>query len=150
MEESILNDIKKMLGLIDPTYTVFDTDIIVAINSAIGTLNQIGIGTEGFFLTGSQQKWSDLLGTKKLGFQTIKEYVFLKTKVVFDPPTASFVLDSYNNVIKELEWRLNVIYETSTKSSEGGGGECDCEGLTPDQLHSLIDLVDDTDEGEES
>ena len=120
MEESILNEIKKMLGLIDQDYTVFDNDIIVAINSAIGVLNQIGIGTEGFFLTGSNQKWSDLLGTNKLGLQMIKEYVFIKVRIAFDPPTASFVLDSYNNIAKELEWRLNVIYETSTKSSEGG------------------------------
>ena len=138
MEESILNEIKQMLGINDPSYTVFDTDIIVAINAAIGTLNQVGIGTEGFFLTSAQQKWSDLIGSKKLGFQMIKEYIFMKAKVAFDPPTASFVLDSYNNIIKELEYRLMVIYESTAKSSEG----CDCEGLTPDQLHSLVDLVE--------
>ena len=112
MEESILNDIKQMLGIIDPEYTVFDTDIKVAINAAIGILNQLGIGVEGFFLTSSTQTWSDLLGESNLGFQVVKEYVFLKTRVVFDPPTASFVLDSYNNIIKELEYRLNVMYET--------------------------------------
>ena len=140
MEESILNDIKQMLGLIDPTYTVFDTDIMVAINAAIGILNQIGIGVEGFFLTGAQQKWSDLLGSKKYGFQNIKQYVYLKTKVTFDPPTSSFVMDSYQQLIKELEWRLNVIYETNEKAKKDSG--CDCEGLTPDQLHSLVDLVD--------
>lgn len=145
MEESILNEIKRMLGIIDPEYVVFDTDIIVHINAAIGILNQIGIGTEGFFLINSSQTWKDLLGTSDIGFQLIKQYVFLKTKIAFDPPTASFVLDSYNNIISNLEWRLNVLYEVSNKEKEESSGCC-CEGLTPDQLNSLIDLIDDEEE----
>lgn len=144
MEESILNEIKQMLGINDPEYNVFDTDIKVAINAAIGILNQLGIGVEGFFLTTSTQTWKDLLGEDNLGFQVVKEYIFLKTKVVFDPPTASFVLDSYNSIIKELEYRLNVIYEVENRKREESG--CDCHGLTPDQMHTLIDLIE---EGEE-
>lgn len=140
MEESILNEIKRMLGLIDPTYTVFDTDITVAINTAIGILNQIGIGVEGFFLTNERQTWKDLLGEDNLGFQMIKEYIYMKTKTIFDPPTASFVLDSYNNILNSLEYRLNVLYEVNKKDKESGSG-CDCHGLTPDQLDSLIDLI---------
>ena len=139
MEESILNEIKHMLGLIDPEYTVFDTDIKVAINAAIGVLNQIGIGVEGFFLTNSTQTWKDLLGEDDLGFQMIKQYIFMRTKIAFDPPTASFVLDSYNNIIGELEYRLNIIYEINKKDREESG--CDCHGLTPDQLNSLVDLL---------
>ena len=142
MEESILNEIKQMLGLNDPTYVVFDTDIKIAINAAIGILNQIGIGVEGFFLTNSTQTWKDLLGEDNLGFQIVKEYVFLKTKIVFDPPTAGFVLDSYNNIVKELEYRLNVIYEAANVTQKESKGGCDCHGLTPDQLHSLIDQLE--------
>lgn len=140
MEESILNEIKHMLGLLDPTYTVFDTDITVAINTAIGILNQIGIGVEGFFLTNERQTWKDLLGSDNLGFQMIKEFIYMKVKTIFDPPTASFVLDSYNNILNSLEYRLNIIYETQKHDREQSG--CDCHGLTPDQLDSLIDLVD--------
>ena len=44
MEYSILNTIKKMLGL-DANYTTFDTDIIVHINSALMTLTQLGVGS---------------------------------------------------------------------------------------------------------
>ena len=133
MEESILNEIKHMLGLNDPTYTVFDTDIKVAINTAIGILNQIGIGVEGFFLTSDQQTWSDLLGTDRLGFQMIKEYVYMKVKTLFDPPTASFVLDSYNNILNALEYRLNIIYETHDRDESGSHGQ-------PDSLTDLVDV----------
>lgn len=118
MEESILNDIKKMLGIIDPEYTVFDADIMVSINAAIGILNQLGIGVEGFFLTDSTQIWSDLLGESRLGFQLVKQYVYLKTKLVFDPPTSGFVLDSQQQLINELVYRLNVVYETKDKETE--------------------------------
>ena len=111
MEESILNDIKSMLGL-NEGYIVFDTDIVAAINAAIGVLNQIGIGVEGFFLTSSTQTWSDLLGESRLGFQIIKEYVYMKVRTVFDPPTSGFVMDSYKQLIQDYEYRLNVMYET--------------------------------------
>lgn len=139
MEESILNDIREMLGIKDPSYDVFDTDIMVNINAAIGILNQLGIGVEGFFLTTSGQTWTDLLGEKQYGFQLVKQYVYLRTKVVFDPPTSGFVLDAYNDQIKNLEWRLNVIHEVEEKKQEESG--CDCNNLTPDQMHSLIDLI---------
>ena len=139
MEESILNDIKKMLGITED-YDVFDTDIMVHINGAIGILNQLGIGVEGFFLSTATQTWKDLLGEKELGFQNVKQYIYLKTKVVFDPPTSGFALDSMQALIKETEWRLNALYEVETKKKEESG--CDCNALTPDQMHSLIDLID--------
>ena len=139
MEESILNDIKKMLGLIDPDYTVFDTDIMAHINAAIGVLNQLGIGVEGFFLSSPGQKWKDLLGEKEYGFQIVKQYIYLKVKTVFDPPTSSFVMESYKALIKETEWRLNVIYEVETKKKEES--ICYDEPLDSDQLHSLIELI---------
>jgi hypothetical protein len=144
MEESILNDIKKMLGITDPEYAVFDTDIMVHINGAIGVLNQLGIGVEGFFLSSPEQTWIDLLGENKYGFQNVKQYIFLKTKVVFDPPTSGFVMESMQDLIKETEWRLNALYEVETKKKEDSG--CDCNGLTPDQMHSLIDMIGGDDE----
>lgn len=138
MNESILIDIKKMLG-VGEDYTVFDTDIIANINAAIGVLNEIGIGVDEFFLTGYEQKWSDLVGVKRYGFQIIKQYIYLKVKNVFDPPTSGVVLEANNNLIKELEYRLNVIYEVNTKSpNEEGGDGCDCDSLTEDQLNNLI------------
>lgn len=128
MDSSILTDIKDQLGIKNAEYTAFDTDLIVNINAAIGVLNQIGIGTEGFFLINNTQTWRDFLGEDITGFQIVKQYVFLKCKVVFDPPTSSTVLSSYQELIKEYEYRLNVMYETR---------DVEEHTLTPSQVHEL-------------
>lgn len=105
MDDSILDTIKKMLG-IDPTVTAFDTDIIVLINSAFLPLNQIGIGpVEGYSISGSSGKWSEYT-TDIDNLESVKSYIYLKVKTIFDPPSSSYVLQQYTQTIKELEWRL--------------------------------------------
>lgn len=116
MEESILITIKKMLGL-ESDYEAFDTDVIIAINSALMALGQIGGCKPGFMITGYDETWADMLGDSK-HLETAKLYIYLKTKVAFDPPSSSFVLSSFENQIKEMEWRLNVQFESVVKQSE--------------------------------
>jgi len=107
MKDSIFLTIKSLLGL-DLDYTVFDMDVLILINSALSTLTQIGIGpSKGFVVTGETEKWTDLLGDAT-DLNSVKQYIFLKVKMAFDPPTNSFVMDSYKETCKELEWRLNV------------------------------------------
>ena len=49
--ESILQSVKKMLGII-PEYTNFDDDIIMHINSVFMILQQLGVGPkEGFAIS---------------------------------------------------------------------------------------------------
>lgn len=109
MNESILDTIKKMLG-IDSTYDAFDTDIIVNINSAFMTLYQLGVGPkEGFMITGSIETWDQYLDSESIEIDGVKNYIYLKTRLGFDPPTSSFVMESMKNTIAELEWRLNVL-----------------------------------------
>lgn len=113
MNESILNNIKKLLGIAED-YTEFDTDIIILINSAISVLNQLGLGSDDTFsITGNTETWSDLLGDNK-SLEMVKNYIYLKVRVVFDPPTQSYVLAAYNEQIKELEWRINIAVDPST------------------------------------
>ena len=105
MSDSILNTIKKMLGL-ETDYYVFDTEIIVFINSALMTLQQLGVGpTKGFVVTGLEQTWSDFLQTDKM-LEGVKHYIYLHVRMVFDPPGSSFVMDSMKQQKEELEWRL--------------------------------------------
>lgn len=107
MVESILNSIKKMLG-IPATDTAFDEDILVNINSAFMTLNQIGVGPAAVYsIEDSTPTWIDFL-TDSVMYSAVKTYIYLKVKVVFDPPGTSFLLDAMRNQIQELEWRLNV------------------------------------------
>lgn len=144
MDNSILNDIKTMLGIVEDGYNAFDVDITAHINAAIGVLNQIGIGVDGFFLVGPEQTWIDLLGTDKIGFQIVQQYIYLKVRVGWDNSTMSgTVLSSYNELIKEYEYRLNVLYETHgmRDPKDPQPQYCDHHELTPDQIHGLLDLI---------
>ena len=103
--DSILNTIKKMLG-IDPSYHQFDTDVIVLINSALSNLAQIGIVEDnGFKISSEDETWGEILG-EHLNFENLKNYVYLKTRVIFNPPSTSFALQAIQDEIKELEWRI--------------------------------------------
>lgn len=118
--DSILNTIKKMLGIVEDL-DAFDEDIKVGINSAIFSLTQLGIGPSGgYSITGASETWSDYLGDQLNSLQAVKNYIFLKTRIVFDPPTVGAVLDAYKNQIAELEWRLNVQVD-----DQSGGGDDD-------------------------
>ena len=110
MEESILTSTKKILGL-DASYTPFDLDVITHINAAFSLLNQLGVGPEeGFWILDENVLWTDYpVPSQQL--HLVKTYVFLKVRILFDPPGTSFLLESANNQIKEYEWRLNVFRE---------------------------------------
>ena len=106
--ESILTSIKKLLGIAEE-YEHFDNDIIMHINSVFMILTQLGVGpSKGFVITDSSASWDDFLpeGGEKL--QAVKTYMYMKVRLMFDPPTSSAVMESTNRMINELEWRLNV------------------------------------------
>lgn len=109
--DSILNSIKKLIGL-DPDYTEFDTDLIIHINSVFLDLEQLGAGSQdGFFIDGSTETWEDFLPDDPLVLNSIKSYMYLKVKKLFDPPTSSSAMDSLNSLIDRFEWRINVAIE---------------------------------------
>lgn len=104
---SILDTTKKILG-IESSYTGFDTDVILGINTALSTLKQLGIGPEeGFSVSDKNDTWEDFI-EDATNLESIKSYVGLKTRLLFDPPSSSFVLDAFDRQLKELEWRLMV------------------------------------------
>lgn len=110
MSDSILTTVKKLVG-IDESYDAFDLDIITHINSALSTLNQLGIGPEeGFMIDDDMATWDQLLGDDNR-LNSVKSLIGLKVRVVFDPPATSFTLDAFNKQIEELQWRLNVYRE---------------------------------------
>lgn len=105
MEESILISIKKLIGL-EAAYTIFDEDIKIHINSAIASLCQMGIGpSNGFMVTSESEKWSDFVGDDMM-LNEVRSLVYLKVKLIFDPPTNSNLMESMKQLIKEYEWRL--------------------------------------------
>lgn len=99
-----------MLGITEE-YTYFDDDIIMHINSALMILTQLGVGPEkGFTIQSKDAVWSDFVSEED-NIEAIKTYVYLKVKLLFDPPLTNSVLDSMERLISELEWRLNVAVE---------------------------------------
>ena len=108
MNESILTSIKKLLGITEE-YTDFDTDIIIFINSVFPVLQQLGVGPEeGFKIEGSSTTWKDYLGEDETKIAFVKTYIYLKVKMVFDPPLSNSIIESYNRTLNELEWRITV------------------------------------------
>lgn len=108
--DSILTSIKKLLGIADE-YTVFDNDIMLHINSVLSILVQMGVGTAGIKVTSKAQTWVQFIPEHGADFGAVVSYVYLKVKLLFDPPSSSAILESINNMIKEFEFRLNVMFD---------------------------------------
>lgn len=112
MDTSILNSTKKILGIASD-YTAFDLDIITHINTAFSTLTQLGVGpTDGFMIEDADANWADFINTDK-ELNSVKSYIFLRVRLLFDPPSTSYLITAYQDQIKELEWRLNIKREGS-------------------------------------
>lgn len=126
--ESILISIKKMLG-IEKEDTDFDTDIIIHINTALMDLTQLGVGPEeGFMIQNDTNTWNEFLGyssgsnspypyseATSTKIEAVKTCVYLKVKLVFDPPESSSQIEAINRQIDRLEWRINVQAESTKK-----------------------------------
>lgn len=106
--ESVLGAIKKLLG-IPYEENVFDVDIMLNINAAIFTLKQLGIDSKESVVTSADVTFSNLFGDlPRTTIEQVKMYLFYKTKLAFDPPSSSSVMECIKEMIKETEWRLNV------------------------------------------
>ena len=119
MDDSILSTVKKLLGIFDDD-TSFDTDIITHINTYLYSLVQMGVGSKGFVVTGYNEKWSDFVGDD-IDLDAIRTYIYIKVRLVFDPPSNSFTIDSLKEVAKELEWRMYIDRDLARIDSEEGG-----------------------------
>lgn len=105
--DSILTSVKKQVGITEVDDS-FDADIIIGINSAFTILTQLGVGPyNGFSIRGKDETWDEFLAYGEQ-LELVKTYVYLKVKLMFDPPASGVILDAYERQIKEYEWRLQV------------------------------------------
>lgn len=119
MSDSILNSTKKALD-VPENYDVFDGSIIMHINSVFSNLTQLGIGpVDGYQIENADALWSEyLMSDKQLNF--VKTYMYLRVRLLFDPPATSFLLTSIKDQLTELEWRINAARETDSTLLLGG------------------------------
>ena len=108
MMDSILDTIKEMLGYgTDPDPT-FDRTIMVHINTAFSELSEVGVLSDASYrVTSRTNTWEDAFGGRK-DVDLIQTYVFLSVKLIFDPPSSSFVLNALVHERDRIEWRISV------------------------------------------
>lgn len=116
---TILKNIKKLLG-IDEEDDSFDTDLTILINSSFFKLSQIGIGPKSPFVITCDSTWDDFMKVPEECIESIKTYIFIQTKIIFDPPANSIVAEAYKSEIKELEFRLQLAVENEELMMIGG------------------------------
>lgn len=122
MENSILDSTKKILGL-SSGYTSFDHDVITHINATFSVLNQLGIGPlDGFMIEDNMMTW-DNFDTPPNQLNLIKTYMYLKVRMLYDPPGTSYLIESMNKQIAECEWRLSCFRETAVMIEQLGANE---------------------------
>lgn len=116
--DSILTSIKKLLGITKECIS-FDADLIIHINSVFLILKQLGVGPEkGFSITGEYETWDQFLPEGSENFEAVKSFVYIKVRLLFDPPTSSVVMEAMNRMASEFEWRLNAEAESPTNGEE--------------------------------
>jgi len=123
-KNSILTSVKKLLG-IEEEYEHFDMELILNINSVFTILNQLGLGPiEGFSIEDKEDTWDSFLEDRN-DLNAVKTYVYMKVRLMFDPPQMGYLVDSIKKQCDEFEWRLNVQAETiqSSKEASQNGSE---------------------------
>ena len=103
---SILNSIKKLLGM-EENYDHFDTDLIIHINSILAVLAQMGVGRKGFTIKDATETWDQFIVDEQ-DMETLKSYVYMRVRLLFDPPTTAHLVESFNKMISEFEFRMFV------------------------------------------
>lgn len=107
MDDSILDSVKNALGIVTE-YRHFDSQILMHVNSVFTILQQLGVGPdEGFSISDETSVWSDFLEDPS-SLNLVQSYMYLRVRMLFDPPTNSFLMESMKQQVQEYEWRLNV------------------------------------------
>lgn len=107
MIESILNTIKKKIGISEDD-TCFDEDILTEINTACAYLSQLGVTSfDNFTVCDSSATWDECI-SDRAKLADIKTFIYLRCKLLFDPPTNSFLVKLLQDELRECEWRINV------------------------------------------
>lgn len=105
MIDSILGSVKQMLG-IDQSDTSFDNELIMYTNGALMVMTQLGVGPSGgFTITSASEEWTDLLGDRT-DLNLVFTAIYLRVRLIFDPPQNSFLVAAIEEQITEYDWRI--------------------------------------------
>lgn len=120
--DSILETVRGAVGL-DLEDSSFDHELVMHINAALATLRQNGVGFS-IVVKDTTETWEQFRDPSQWQanemFEQVKLFVFIKTKMMFDPPPPSIVNYMKDNV-DELLWRLRESYDRPTKDVKISG-----------------------------
>lgn len=103
--DSILEYVKRHVPIAAGN-TDFDAEIIDHINAVLDDLLQLGVGpAEGYSIDGASQTWSDYFQSTKR-YASAQEVVWMRVKLVFDPPASSTALQALQSMCTERMTRL--------------------------------------------
>ena len=107
--DSILDSIKQMVtGNVEDTN--FDRELIIFINSALSIVNKLGVGPDGYKITSKNNVWSEFL-LDRTDLELVKTNVYLRVRLMFDPPTNSFLVTAINDQIQEGNWYIELYHK---------------------------------------
>ena len=118
--DSILTSVKALQGIQEEDES-FDQELIMDINSVFMVLYQLGVGPKKpFSITDKSQTWSEFLGDRD-DISLVRSYMYLKVRLLFDPPQSGVLHEAMERQVEECEWRINVQAESPSFPEEGGG-----------------------------
>lgn len=106
MKESILDSVKQMLGT-NSEDTNFDRELIIYINGALMIIHQLGVGPKGYTIKDRANTWDEFL-LDRTDLELVKTAVYLRVRLIFDPPQNSFLVNAIEKQITEYDWRIEI------------------------------------------
>lgn len=106
MDDSILLTVKDQIG-IDRKNTDFDRDLIICINPILYILYQEGLTDDNYEIQDETATWDEILLHERTpeALNVMVKWVGIRTRMLFDPPTSSVLMDALKENAAELEWR---------------------------------------------
>jgi len=103
MDGSILQDVRVACNL-EENDDAFDGQLIQLTNTMLFRSAQIGVGKKGFAIDGIGQRWTDFVSESFSEFESLKTYIGLRVRLIFDPPENGAVREVFEKTADELEW----------------------------------------------
>lgn len=117
-DERIIDSLKSYLGIQREDHA-FDQDILLHANNAFSVLYQVGIGSDKpMRIFDPEITWEYLFSNYDDVLDMIKEYTFLRVRLLFDPPQNSSLLESLKQTINECEYRIMMVIDGTFEQSE--------------------------------
>lgn len=106
INSSILASVRPMCN-VESDDAGFDEKLIPLINSQIMVAHhELGIGVNGFNITGDTETWADWLSTGEAKLSAVKTWLGYSVLLLFDPPDNGTVLKSMQEQIDKIAWML--------------------------------------------